>query len=144
MQCEYSRNNLTRDRWPSTAVWLACWAIGTFRNWNSGVQWGKIFCTGPTRAAKTGQKSTVPVQQTNQGGLLTFVFFESPFTWVSTVSRGHPFGTWKGSKVTNGKRLELRDETMCRAQFKKRRWELEPQSTQSSNVCFLAYIQSWG
>ncbi len=38
-------------------------------NWNS-VRWGKIFCTGPTRAAKAGQKSLVPApqaQRTYQG-----------------------------------------------------------------------------
>jgi hypothetical protein len=52
----------------------------------------KIFCTGPTKAAKAEQKSFVPAlqaQRTNQG--------RPPFTLsphlphaVSTVNRGHP------------------------------------------------------
>jgi hypothetical protein len=53
----------------------------------------KIFCTGPTRAAKAEQKSLVPArqaQQTNQGRNLSFVLFEPPFTSVSTVSRATP------------------------------------------------------
>jgi hypothetical protein len=53
----------------------------------------KIFCTGPTRAAKRNKnllylhdKSNKPTKERP----LSFVLFESPFTSVSTVSRGHP------------------------------------------------------
>jgi hypothetical protein len=53
----------------------------------------KIFCTGPTRVAKAGQKSLVPTrpaQRTTKERPLSFVLFESPFTPVSTVRRCHP------------------------------------------------------
>ncbi len=41
----------------------------------------KIFCTGPTREAKAGQKSLIPARQTQrtrQGRTLSFVLFKSP------------------------------------------------------------------
>jgi hypothetical protein len=54
---------------------------------------GKICCTMPTRIAKTEQNllylhvnPNIPTKE----GPLSFVLFESPFTSVSTVSRGHP------------------------------------------------------
>jgi hypothetical protein len=53
----------------------------------------KIFCTGPTRAAKAEQNLFYLHDKPNElvkKGPLSFVFFESPFTSVSTVSRGHP------------------------------------------------------
>ncbi len=56
---------------------------------------GKLFCTGPTRAAKAGEKSFVPARQANEPtkeGPLSFVLFESPFTSVSTVGRGLSLG----------------------------------------------------
>ncbi len=44
----------------------------------------KIFCTGPTRGAKAGQKSLVPARQAqrnNQGRTpFIFVLFESPYS----------------------------------------------------------------
>jgi hypothetical protein len=53
----------------------------------------KIFCPVPTRAAKAGQKYLVLAGQAKQSspkvGPLQFVLFESPFTSVSTDSRGH-------------------------------------------------------
>jgi hypothetical protein len=52
----------------------------------------KIFCTGPTRAAKAGLKLLYRHDKPNETakeGPLTFVLFESPFTSVSTVTRGH-------------------------------------------------------
>ncbi len=52
-----------------------------------------MFYTGPTRVAKAEQKSLVPARQaqsTNREMALSFVLLESPFTSVSTVSRGHP------------------------------------------------------
>ncbi len=53
-----------------------------------------IFCTGPTRAAKAGQKSLLyrhdkPNEPLKEGPL-SFVLFKSPFTSISKVSRGHP------------------------------------------------------
>jgi hypothetical protein len=53
----------------------------------------KIFCIGPTRAAKAEQKSLVPAQgrsEPTKKGPLSFVLFESQFTLVSTIRRGHP------------------------------------------------------
>jgi hypothetical protein len=54
----------------------------------------KIFYTGPTRAGKAGQKSFVPASQAQrteptEEGRFSYVLFDSPFTSVSTVSRGH-------------------------------------------------------
>jgi hypothetical protein len=51
----------------------------------------KIFCTGLARAAKAAQKSLLPARQAQptKEGHLSFVLFESPFTSVSTVSRGY-------------------------------------------------------
>jgi hypothetical protein len=64
------------------------------RNWNS-VWWGKkLFCTGPTRAAKAEQNIFYRHDKPNEptkDGPLSFVLSESPYTSVSTVSRGHPF-----------------------------------------------------
>jgi hypothetical protein len=53
---------------------------------------GEKICILPTRTAKAEQKSLVLAwqeQQTNKGGPLSFVLFESPFASVSTVSRDH-------------------------------------------------------
>jgi hypothetical protein len=55
----------------------------------------KNYCTGPTKAAKAKQNllhhgTTSPMNQPTKKGFLSFVIFESPFTSVSTVSRGHP------------------------------------------------------
>jgi hypothetical protein len=52
----------------------------------------QIFCTGPTRAAKAGQKSLVPAPRAQSTNQLkdSFVILESPFASVSAVSRGHP------------------------------------------------------
>jgi hypothetical protein len=53
----------------------------------------KIFCTGPTRAAKAETKisctgTTSPMNQPRKIPF-SFVLFEFPFTSVLTVSRGH-------------------------------------------------------
>jgi hypothetical protein len=52
----------------------------------------KIICSRPTRAAKAGQnlmyKHDKPNEPTKESPL-SFVLFRSPFTSVSTVSRGH-------------------------------------------------------
>jgi hypothetical protein len=53
----------------------------------------KIFVLGRPGAAQAEQKSLVPARQaqgTNQGRN-PFICRESPFTSVSTVSKGHPF-----------------------------------------------------
>ncbi len=46
----------------------------------------------PTRTSKGEQKSLVPARQAQptKKGPLSFVLFESPFTSVTTVSRGYP------------------------------------------------------
>jgi hypothetical protein len=53
----------------------------------------KIFCTGMTRAAKAEKnilyRHDNPNEPTKEGPL-SFVLSESPFTSVSTISRGHP------------------------------------------------------
>jgi hypothetical protein len=72
----------------------------------------KIFCTGPTRAAKAEQKYLVllPTRQGHEPtkeGPLSFVFFESPFS-VSTVSRGHPSLVSLGE--TSACRINKREE----------------------------------
>jgi hypothetical protein len=48
----------------------------------------KIFCTGPTKAAKAEQNLFYWLDKPNEP-LLAFVLFESPFTSISTVCRGH-------------------------------------------------------
>jgi hypothetical protein len=55
----------------------------------------KIFCTGPTGAPKAEPKKNLLYRQykpneSTKEGPLSFVLFESPFTSVSTVSRGQP------------------------------------------------------
>jgi hypothetical protein len=53
----------------------------------------KIFCTGPTEQLRQNKnllyRHDKPNEPTKKGHL-SFVLFESPFTSVSTVSRGHP------------------------------------------------------
>jgi hypothetical protein len=46
----------------------------------------KTFCTGPTRAAKAGQKSLDRHEPTKEGPL-SVVLFEFPFVSVSTVDK---------------------------------------------------------
>ncbi len=67
-----------------------------------------IFCNVLTRGAEAGQKSSVPARRdkrTNQGRIpFSFVLFESPFSSVSTVSRGHPsLLSVEGAGVRTGK-----------------------------------------
>ncbi len=85
-----NRRHTPRDRRPCT---LACQAAGWWGHINrNSVQWGKkIFCTGLTRASKTGYKvsctsTTSPTKTTNEGP----PSYESLFSLVSPVSRGHP------------------------------------------------------
>jgi hypothetical protein len=62
--CASHQRHIVRDRRPSTAD---CLAIGTKKLCTVRK---KIFCTGPTRAARAEQKSLVPArhaQRTNQG-----------------------------------------------------------------------------
>ncbi len=54
----------------------------------------KIFCTGPTRAAKAEQKSLVPAPRAQRNNhesnpFIRYVLLESPFDSVSTLRRGH-------------------------------------------------------
>jgi hypothetical protein len=71
----------------------------------------KIFCAGSTRAAEAKQKSLVQHDKPNEPtkkGSLSFVLFESPFTSVSTISRGHP--SLVSLDRTNAGLKMLRDE----------------------------------
>ncbi len=88
-----NQRHILRDRRPSTSACSACWAMGTDKQRIEIVYGEKIFCTGPTGAAKTGQKSFVQARQgqrNNQEGPLPFVLFESRFISVSKVSRATP------------------------------------------------------
>ncbi len=63
--------HILRDKRPSKTACPACWAMGTKKSKKCTVR-RKIFCTGPTKAAKAEQKSLVPTatqqtQLTNQG-----------------------------------------------------------------------------
>ncbi len=85
---DYQRHTL-RDRRSSTAACLSL--LGDENKVIEIVVYGeeKMLRTGPTRVAKTEQKSLIPARQaqrTNQ-----FVPFESPIASVSTVGRGDPF-----------------------------------------------------
>jgi hypothetical protein len=66
------------------------------RDKGTEIMYGKqkqlYWAIGPTRALKGDQKSLVPARQAQptKEGALSFVLFESPFTSVSTVSRGYP------------------------------------------------------
>jgi hypothetical protein len=51
----------------------------------------KNICLRPTRAAKTEQKSLVLRTNQPKEAPSSFVLFGSPFTPVSTDSRGHPY-----------------------------------------------------
>ncbi len=86
------QRHILRDRRPSTATCPACWAMGT-KKLRKCTANKKIFCAGPFRAAKAEQnllyRHDKPHEPTKKGPL-SFVLFESPFTSVSTVSRGHP------------------------------------------------------
>jgi hypothetical protein len=73
---------------------------------------GKIFCTGPTRAAKAGQKfsNTGMASQRNNQGRTLFIctlLHESPFASVSTVSRGPPLSGLSGHKIHRYKKADL-------------------------------------
>ncbi len=91
--CIYRLNqrHSLRDRRPSTTACPACWAKET-----NELKKYTVYCTGLTRAAKAGQKSLVPSYQhdtpneATKEGPLSFALFESPFTSVSKVRRGHP------------------------------------------------------
>ncbi len=54
-----------RDRRPITTGCPACWALGT-KEWKKCTSRKKIFCTGPTRAAKAEQKSPVRARKPNK------------------------------------------------------------------------------
>jgi hypothetical protein len=80
-----------RDRRPSTPACPGCWALGTNKI-KKCVPRKIIFCTGLTRAARTGQKCIVPAQgvlRTNHRRTPSIFLFESPFTSETKVSRGH-------------------------------------------------------
>jgi hypothetical protein len=73
----YLQRHTLRDRRPSTAAYLQLTEIVYGEE--------KMFCTGPTRAAGSEQKSLVPALQykpnePTKKEPLSFVRFESPFT----------------------------------------------------------------
>ncbi len=87
-----NQRHIIRDRRPSTA---ACQLAGRWgqRNWNS-VRWGKkYFVLGhlgqPRQNKNLLYRHDKPREPTKKGPLF-FVLFKSPFTSVSTVSRGYP------------------------------------------------------
>ncbi len=81
-----------RDRRPSTAACPACWAMGP-KHWNSAWWVKRYFALGRLEQTKAGQKYLYQHDEPDEltkDEQLSFVRFESPFTSVSTVSRGHP------------------------------------------------------
>ncbi len=86
-------HTVLRDRRPITATCPACCAMGT--NELKYVVYGeeKNVFIGPTRPAKAEKNllrwQSKPNKPTKEEPL-SFVVSESPFTSVSTVSRGHP------------------------------------------------------
>jgi hypothetical protein len=79
------RRHTFRDRRPCTTACPGCWATETHKLKYSAVR-KKIFCTGLTRAAKARLESLVPPWQAQRTN--SFVLFESPFTSVSTFTKG--------------------------------------------------------
>jgi hypothetical protein len=82
------QRQILRDRWPSVAVCPACWAIGTIVN-------SEYFVLGWLEQPRLNKDRLYRHDKTNkptkEGPLSSVpVLFESQFTWVSTVSRGHP------------------------------------------------------
>ncbi len=84
--CLWGQRHILRDRWPSAAVCPACWAIGT-------IVYSKYFVLGWPEQPRLNKDRLYRHDKTNKPtkeGPLSFVLFESPFTSVSTASRGHP------------------------------------------------------
>jgi hypothetical protein len=81
-----------RDRRTNTTACQVAVRWGQMK-WNS-VWWGKSFFTGLTWAAKQDKnllyRHDMPNEPTKEGPL-SLVLYESPFTPVSTVRKGHPF-----------------------------------------------------
>jgi hypothetical protein len=85
---DVGQRHILRDRRRSTTACPACWAMGTNEVKLCTVR-KKIFCNGPTGAAKAGQKSLVMARRAKEGPL-SYVLLESLMASVSTVGRGHP------------------------------------------------------
>ncbi len=83
---------LITERRPSTGACPACWAMGT-KEWKYCTVRNKHFVLG--RQEQSRQKKNLlyrhdkPNESTKEGPL-SFALFVSPFTSVSTASRGHP------------------------------------------------------
>ncbi len=78
-----TQRHILSERRPSTAAW-------------NSVRWWKIFCTGPTRAAKAEQKFLVPALQawrTNQE--------RTPFISTRWVSIHFSFNRRQGQAISN-------------------------------------------
>ncbi len=123
-----------------------------------------IFCSGLTRAAKAGQKSIVPARQTqrtNQGRIpyictprvpihLSFnsqqgqplsnlsgrTDQESPFTSVSTVSRGHPSLISLAAQIMVGIFYVI-----CK--FSGRNWRVKPEARIGTEFRRKKYLKNW-
>ncbi len=91
-----SQGHLLIDRRPSTTAYPACWAIGI------EIVYGeeKKCCTGPTRAAKAGQKSLVPArraQVTSQGRTPFLCTLWVPIHLSFNSQKGPPLSSLSGS-----------------------------------------------
>ncbi len=87
-----------RDRRPTSTACPACWAMETTVR-------KKIFCTGPTRAAKAEDKSLVQASQTiepTKEGLLSFVVCSLSTLSLSFNSQQRPplssLSVWNSEK----------------------------------------------
>ncbi len=103
----WSQNGLARDTYYETgdparlpAQLAVRWRQ---KKWNS-VRWGKIYFV--LEQPRLNKKYLVPSRQAQSNkesqGPLSYVLFDSPFTSVSTVSRGHPSQVSLGLALVRG------------------------------------------
>ncbi len=83
------QRHILRDRRPSTDACPAWCSMGV-NEFKQCTMRKKIFCTEQPRQNKNFMYRLDKPNEPNKEGSLSFVLFESPFTSVSTVSRGHP------------------------------------------------------
>ncbi len=99
-----SARNKLRDSGPSTAACPAFWGMGTIE-----IVYGEeqnIFVLGRLEQSRQNKNLLYRHDKLNEPTKtrpLSFVLFESPFTSVSTVSRGHPALVSMGSATLDRK-----------------------------------------
>ncbi len=141
----YGQRYILRDRRPSKTTCPARFA-GQWerRNWNSVLRRGKYYVLGrleqPRQEKSLLYRHDKPNKSTKEGSL-SFVLFESPFTSVSTASRGHPslvslimglveppppfyvvFLAWGGQAFVSVLSMYLPEILLCGTPLKKAWW----------------------